>query len=199
MGDFVLQDLLVRVAATLDNEIVTEATHGLDAVAVTGSAFADGTWANVYAAINKESNATVETALLGVGADLVVMHGRRWANLAGEQISSWAPINVGGGSLSTASGSINSSNYGGVRGVFPNGMRVVVDNNVPTTKGGSSNQDPIYVLASEEAHLWEEANGPTYIRADQVGAGSLSVCLWLGSTCVSRLNAMRLRLAASLA
>ena len=91
---------------------------------VPGSASADGTWANVYAAINKESNATVETALLGVGADLVVMHGRRWANLAGEQISSWAPINVGGGSLSTASGSINSSNYGDVRGVFPNGMRV---------------------------------------------------------------------------
>ena len=60
-----------------------------------------------------------------------------------------------------------------VRGVLPNGLRVIVDNNVSTVV--SANQDEIYVVPSSECHLYEDANAPAYIRAEQPAAATLGV------------------------
>ena len=40
-----------------------------------------------------------------------------------------------------------------------------------------SNQDEVYVVASEEAHLWEDSNAPMMIRAEQPNAASLGILL----------------------
>jgi hypothetical protein len=54
-------------------------------------------------------------------------------------------------------------------------MKVIVDNNIETTV--STNQDPVYVLATGELHLWEDPNAPMLIRAEQAAAASLGVLL----------------------
>ena len=67
-----------------------------------------------------------------------------------------------------------NKNYGaGYRGVLPNGMAVVVDNNCSTTV--TSNQDEIYVVPSSECHLYEDPNAPAYIRCEQTNAAVLGV------------------------
>jgi hypothetical protein len=63
----------------------------------------------------------------------------------------------------------------GVRGVLPNGLKVIVDNNVSTTVGGT--QDEVFVVASGELHLWETPNAPMLIRAEQPQAASLGLLL----------------------
>jgi hypothetical protein len=62
-----------------------------------------------------------------------------------------------------------------VRGVLSNGLMVCVDANVPTNTGGT--QDEVYVLASDEVHLWEAPNSPLLIRAEQPNAASLGILL----------------------
>jgi len=58
-----------------------------------------------------------------------------------------------------------------------NGMVILTDANVGTTFGTASTEDEIYVTATDECHLWEEPNGPVYIRAEQPAAASLGVML----------------------
>ena len=64
-----------------------------------------------------------------------------------------------------------------VRAVLANGLQVVVDANVPTNLGVGTNQDEVYVLASDEVHLWEDPSHPVLIRAEQPNATSLGVLL----------------------
>ena len=103
------------------------------------------------------------------------MHSRRFAWLAKEMTSTWPLINSQG--IPTQAGGVNANkNYGaGFRGVLPNGLNLVVDNNVTTT--ATSNQDEIYVVPSSEAHLWEDAGAPALIRAEQPNAATLGVLL----------------------
>src|SRR5207244_304219 len=63
------------------------------------------------------------------------------------------------------------------RGVLSNGLKVCVDNNTITNDGVGTNQDQIYVLASEEVHLWEDPNAPILIRAEQPNAANLGILL----------------------
>jgi hypothetical protein len=57
-------------------------------------------------------------------------------------------------------------------------MIVITDNNIPTTKGGGT-EDEIYVTSSQECHLWEDPNAPVFIRAEQPAAAQLGVLLVL--------------------
>jgi hypothetical protein len=43
------------------------------------------------------------------------------------------------------------------------------------TTVASSNQDEIYVVPTNECHLWEAAGSPAYIRAEQPNAANLGV------------------------
>jgi hypothetical protein len=64
-----------------------------------------------------------------------------------------------------------------VRGVLSNGLKVIVDNNIPVNLGAGTDEDRILVIAADEGHLWGDANAPVLIRADQPAAGALGVLL----------------------
>ena len=171
---FVVSDLLTRYATNLDSQLLNMATYGLAAKALsTLGAYADTqpTGAKLYPKILAAASG-VEAVLMGTNADLCVMHSRRWNWLSKEMTTSWPLINSQGIPVQ-AGGVSNNANYGGVRGVLPNGMRVVVDNNCSTVV--TANQDEVYVVPSAEAHLFEEPNSPVYIRAEQPSAAKLAV------------------------
>jgi hypothetical protein len=176
----VMDDLFRRYATALDQTIMTQATTGLDAVATT-SAYTDASptaaelWPKILGAA-----AGVESALLGFGsADIVVMHSRRWFWLQSQLTTAW-PAFAQPGIPGNAMGANNGNRYGtGARGVLPNGMVVITDNNIATNSGAGTNEDRLYVVSSDECHLWEDPNAPVFIRAEQPTAGTLGVQLVL--------------------
>lgn len=172
----VLQDLFARYATTLDSTLLNQATNGLTNVAQAVT-YTDTTptAAELYPKV-LNAQANVEAALLGFGyADYAIMHSRRWAWMQSQVSSSW-PFIGQPGIATQQGGTNNASGYGdGVRGILPNGMKVIVDNNAATTLGASTNEDEIYVVASRECHLWEDPSAPLFIRAEQPAAASLGV------------------------
>jgi hypothetical protein len=175
----VLQDLYSRYYTALDNTLINQATTGLSALAVAHPYVdASPTGPKAYPFIMGAA-AGVEASLLAMGQPThVVMHSRRWYWLAKEMTSTWPMINSLNLPVQAAGQSSPTSTYGsGVRGVLPNGLLVVVDNNVGTTKGAGT-EDEIYVVPQRECHLWEDGAGaPTFIRAEQPNAASLGVLL----------------------
>jgi Phage capsid family len=176
--EFVLQDLIARYSSVLDSTLLNQATHGLSTIALgILGAYADTTptGAELYPKI-LAAQSGVEAALLGGRADLVVMHSRRWNWLSKEMTSTWPMINNTPDLPPYASGTSNNQGYGSaVRGYLPNGLAVIVDNNVSTTT--NTNQDEIYVVPSTECHLWESPGAPIYIRAEQPSLPELGVLM----------------------
>lgn len=175
VDEFVLTDLMTRYATNLDATLINGATTGLAAKALaTLGAYADTqpTGAKMYPKLLAAASG-VEAVTLGSCADLAVMHSRRWAWLSKEMTTSWPLINSDGIPTQAAGTNANKDYGSGVRGVLPNGMRVIVDNNCATNI--SANQDEIYVVPSSECHLYEDGNAPAFIRCDQTNATVLGV------------------------
>ncbi|MDX3582999.1 hypothetical protein [Streptomyces europaeiscabiei] len=177
--DVAFQDLFNRVATRLDTTLLNQATTGLAAVAQ-ANAYTDGTptGAELYPKILGAA-AGVEANLLAMGAPThAVMHSRRWYWLSSQMSNTWPMINSVNIPVQ-ASGTLdpNSSYASGPRGVLPNGMQVVVDNNIATNLGTGTNEDELYVVPASECHLWEDPNAPLFIRAEQAAAASLGVLL----------------------
>jgi hypothetical protein len=180
----VMDDLFRRYAATKDSTLINQATTGLDAVSV-ANAYTDGTptaaelWPKLLGAAGG-----VETALLGMGsAKIALMHPRRWYWLQSQLTTSF-PMFSQPGIAGNASGTNNGAQYGaGARGVLPSGLVVVTDANIATTftagAGTGGTEDKIYVVDTDECHLWEDPNAPVFIRAEQAAAASLGVLLVL--------------------
>jgi HK97 family phage major capsid protein len=177
--DVVMLDLQRRYATTEDSTIINQATTGLLAVA-TDVPYADAspTGPELYPKILAAA-AGSEAALLGQATpDVVVMHSRRWYWLSKEMTTSW-PMIANQGIPTQAAGVNYAERYGsGFRGLLPNGMAVVVDNNMPTNLGGGT-EDSIVVVPTEESFLWEDPNAPQFIRAEQPAAANLGVVLVL--------------------
>jgi hypothetical protein len=175
--DTILQDLFSRYYTVLDSTLLNQATNGLTNVSTAVTFTTPVTGAGLYPKLMGAA-AGVEGALLAMGSpDYAVMHSRRWYWLAKEMSSTWPLINssnvpVQAGGVLNPSSSYNS----GVRGVLPNGLQVVVDNNVGTTLGAGT-EDEIYVVPSRECHLWEDPSAPAFIRAEQPAAARLGVLL----------------------
>lgn len=171
-------DLMRRVATSMDSQFINAATNGLLATGQTTTyTDASPTPQLLYPNLFK-AESLLEQALLGVAVpDAVVMHSRRWNWFVSSLGSSW-PL-IGGSNVASQSGGIVTSNeYGsGVRGILPNGLRVIVDNNLPTNLGAGTNQDPILVVATQELHVWTDPNAPVLIRAEQPNAANLGVLL----------------------
>jgi Phage capsid family len=175
----VMQDLVKRYNTTLDSTLINGTTYGLLAKAVgTLGAYADTTptGAELYPKVLAAASGVEAILLSQAQPSHVVMHSRRWYWLAKEMTSTWPLINSQGLEPRTG-GSLdpNSSYNKGVRGILPNGLLVVVDNNVPTNV--TSDQDPIFVVPQDECHLFEEPGSPMYIRAEQPLAANLGVQL----------------------
>lgn len=175
-----MDDLMRRYATALDGTLITQATTGLSAVAQANTY--DDTSATVPELWPKFLGAAsgAETALLGMAfPDYVVMHSRRWYWIQ-SYLSSTFPFIGQPGIPAQNAGVANGAGYNqGVRGTLPNGMRVVVDNNIAVNGGVGTNQDEIYVISSAECHLWEDPNAPVFIRAEQPLAQKLAVRLVL--------------------
>ena len=93
-----------------------------------------------------QANSKLEQALEGVAYPThAVMHSRRFNWFASLVSTSW-PF-IGSSAVAPQMGGMQPTNEYGpqVRAVLSNGLRVVVDDNVPTTV--SANQDVIYVVA----------------------------------------------------
>jgi hypothetical protein len=175
--DVTVQDLMNRYATTLDSTLINQAVTGLSAVA-TATAYTDATPTvpELYPKI-LGANAGVEAALLAMGYPThVTMHSRRWNWLQSQMSATW-PLMAQPGIPVQAIGQNNGSAYGdGVRGVLPNGLQVIVDNNISTALGAGT-EDELYLTPKSECHLWEDPAAPMYIRAEQTKAASLGVLL----------------------
>jgi hypothetical protein len=180
--EIVMDDLFRRYASALDSTLITQATTGLAAVAATQTyTDASPTSPKIYSQMVGAS-ATVEGTLLGFAQpDVAIMHSRRWYSLLSAVGPNWPMIYTPqSGTDPKVTGSNFAQTYGkGVRGVLQNGLSVVVDNNVATNLGAGTNQDQIYVVPSQECHLWEDPNAPVFIRAEQPAAANLGVLLVL--------------------
>jgi HK97 family phage major capsid protein len=176
--DVTMDDLFRRYATNLDGQLITTASVGLSAVA-SPTTYTDTTptGAELYPKILGAVSG-VESALLNFGmATHAVMHSRRWHWLSSQLTSQWPMINQPG--LPVQQSGVNTGQpYGGVRGTLPNGLSVVVDNNIATNLGGGT-EDEIYVVPFNECHLWEDPQAPVFIRAEQPAAASLGVLLVL--------------------
>lgn len=176
--DVTLNDLVRRYQTALDSKLINDATTGLTNVAQS-VAYTDAspTAAELYPKIlNAQSN--LETVMLdqGTGDLYAVMHSRRWAWMQSQVGTSWPFIGQPG--YAAQSGGMNAATgYGqGVRGVLPNGIKVICDNSI-STAAGAGTEDEIYIVNAAELHLWEDASAPLLIRADQTAAASLGVLL----------------------
>lgn len=175
-----LGDLFKRYATTLDNTLINQATTGLAAVATTTTyTDASPTVPELYPKLLGAA-AGVEAALLGQAVPShVIMHSRRWYWMQSQVGPNWPTIQQPGIDVQAA-GVNNAVRYGtGSRGVLPNGMSAVVDNNVSTAGGTGTNEDAIFVVPQDECHLWEDPQAPVFIRAEQAKAASLGVLLVL--------------------
>lgn len=178
--DVVLDDLYRRYATTLDSTLLNQATTGLTNV-TNANTYTDATptaaelWPKLLGA-----NAAAEAAFLAQAVPShAVMHSRRWHWLSSQVGTSWPFMSQPG--IATQAGGTNfATGYDmGVRGMLPNGNKVVVDNNIATNLGAGTNEDEIYIVAADECHLWEDPSAPVFIRAEQAAAASLGVLLVL--------------------
>lgn len=178
VDNIVLQDLFNRYNTALDSTLLNQATTGLTA-ASTVVTYTDGapTPATLYPKVLGACSG-VEAALLGVARpDIAVMHSRRWNWIQSQVGPSWPNFSQPGipdNKMGVNAGALYNT---GLRGALPNGLGVVVDNNIVTNAGAGTNEDHVFVAASQECYLWEEAGAPMYIRAEEAKAGSLGVLL----------------------
>lgn len=178
--DVVMRDLQRRYATTLDSTIINQATTGLTNVSQS-TTYDSGTptGAALYPKLLQAASQS-EAALLGqANPDLAVMHSRRWYWLQNVMTSTWPLIGQQG--IAPQNAGVNfAERYGsGFRGLLPNGMAVIVDNNIATNLGTATSQDELYIVPSEESYLWEDPNAPQFIRAEQAKAANLGVLLVL--------------------
>jgi hypothetical protein len=177
--EITLNDLVRRYHSALDSKLLNDATTGLTNVAQS-VAYTDAspTAAELYPKL-LNAQANLEAVMLdqGVGDVYAVMHSRRWAWLQSQVGTSWPFISQPG--IPTQAGGVaTSAGYAqGVRGVLPNGVKVIVDNNIATNLGAGTNEDEVYIVNASELHLWEDSSAPLFIRAEQTNAASLGVLL----------------------
>lgn len=178
--EVVMDDLFRRYATNLDSTLINQATTGLTNVAQAVT-YTDTTptaaelWPKI---LNAAANS--EAALLAQATpNYAVMHSRRWYWLQSQVGTSWPFVSQPG--IPTQAGAVNyaTAYASGNRGLLPNGMPVVVDNNVPTNLGAGTNEDEVFIVATDECHLWEDPQAPVFIRAEQTHAASLGVLLVL--------------------
>jgi hypothetical protein len=177
--DVILQDLMKRYHTVVDNTVINAASTGLAAVSngntyTSGAPLATELYPLIVGAISQSATATRGLAK----PDFALMHPRRWYWLQSQMVSTWpafgqpgiAPRNIGNN---------NDQQYNGpgFDGMLPCGVGVIADANVVTNLGAGTNQDAVYVGSLSEAHLWEDAGAPVFIRAEQPAVASLGVNL----------------------
>lgn len=176
--DVTMSDMQRRYATNLDSTIVNQSPGGLSNVSqliTVDDATPSGE--RLYPKILQGASQS-EAALLGQATpDVVVMHSRRWYWFQSQMVAKWPLIGQPG--IPAQNGGVNyAERYGsGFRGLLPNGMAVITDNNISTTVGATT-QDEMFVVPTEESYLWEDPDAPQFIRADQAKQLSIDLVLY---------------------
>jgi HK97 family phage major capsid protein len=112
----------------------------------------------------------------GLPPDTIVMHPRRWGWITASADTTGRPLmEIGGGGDLQAPGQAGGVNQLGDAGFRMQGLRVIVDANLPTTLGAGTNEDTALVYRAADLYLWE---GQPIMRAfPQTFAGNLEVLL----------------------
>lgn len=103
-----------------------------------------------------------------VNPNAVIMHPRRLGFLLAGVDSSNRPLIVPQAyNPMNAMGTGNGTPTYGNSGYSILGLPIIVDANISTAQGASTNQDTIFVVDLNETHLWEEAAAPTYVTFEE--------------------------------
>lgn len=168
VDDVTFGDLLKRYNKNLDSNLLNAATHGLTNVA-TGVTYTDAspTAAELYPKIQSAAATSEGVFLDGIVDGLVaVMAPRRWRWLSSQMTSTWPFVSGPGAPVQAGIRGTGELDGKGIRGYLPDGTPVVTDANVAVNLGTGTNEDEIYLVAPEEAHLWEDPSAPMLIRAE---------------------------------
>ena len=173
VDEVLVEDMASSYATTLDDMLINGSgssgqptgvlnTSGIDDIDVDdASPTAAETYVQIIKAIgNVQSN-------YFQGPDLIVMHPRRAAYLAGGLDSSNRPIFQP--TVTTAQNVIGTGQFSdyGAPSFSVAGIPVLVDGNIPTNLGAGTDEDRIIVLNSREFLLFEENGGtPQMVRYD---------------------------------
>lgn len=172
----VVSDLVRSLNTVTDSTLINQATTGLDAVtdANVDVAYTDASptaaeaWPKMFDAIQQIQSAIYN----GAEANAIVMHPRRFWWFASQVGTNFPFVNLSGAGPQ-AGGSVNGTGYEQGPSGFLAGLPVYVDANIVTNGGAGTNEDRIYVVSTNECHLWED--DAMFIRAEQPAAASLGV------------------------
>ena len=102
------------------------------------------------------------------GPNYIIMHPRRLGFLLAGVDDQKRPLVVpNANGPMNAVGTYSGLGYGQSGQYSILGLPVITDANVTTTNGAGANEDLIYIVSSDEMHLWEAPQMPTYVRFEQ--------------------------------
>jgi hypothetical protein len=110
----------------------------------------------------------------------IIMHPRRWAWISAASDTTSRPLLVPQGGATNSVGTWSDLTAEGVVGTFQ-GLKVVLDANLPTNPGAGTNQDPAIVTLASQNYLWELAEGPVTRLYEEVLSDILAVRIQIWS------------------
>lgn len=177
MDEILFRDLARDYATKLDIAVLSGAVtnaKGLRNVAsINTVTYTDSTptpaeaWPKITDAIQRITSAFLNP-------DTIVMHPRRAAFFLAATDTTGRPL-FNAGAPQNAMGEISGTVANGFAGGLQ-GMRVVIDPNIPTNVGTNTREDVIIVFDSNQVYLWEEGAPRSRVFED-VGSGTLTVRL----------------------
>lgn len=181
--EILMEDLIARNWATYESQAVNGSgasgqhlglnqTSGVEAVAL-------NSWSvpNLWGAL-ADSVQRIATNVGGLGyeADTVCMHPRRWAAIASSLDAQDRPLLLPNGApMFNTLGAGEAAKYGFVGSLF--GLKVVTSTGIPTNQGAGTNQDLIFVYASQAHHSFERSEDPVTLAFEQQAGTNLTVQL----------------------
>ena len=174
----VAADLIAAYHTTLDNRLVAQmrtdvAANGNVVVYNDASPTVPELYKKLLDGVQK-----IQTTYFG-GPNLLVMHPRRLAFILAALDGSNRPLAVPmpqgpENAFATGEGAVRYGNSGYAIA----GLPVLTDANISITEGVGTDEDNIYIINTQELHLWEQGGGaPFYLRFEEPKSAELEVKL----------------------
>lgn len=172
IDSLVMADLVAAYHTELNRQLVLE----IGEASAVGFTDASPTVAELYPKL-ADAIQQVQTTYFA-GPNAIIMHPRRLAFILaavdGQNRPLAVPVPNFNGQPAFASG--NGAPVYGNSGYTILGLPVITDATVVTNSGAGANQDEIYVVNTQEIHLWEQGGGePMMLRFEQPKASELDV------------------------
>lgn len=172
VDSLVIADLISAYHTKLDALVVAEISEA----AAVGYTDASPSVAELYPKLADAIQQVQSTYFAGPNA--IIMHPRRLAFILAAVDTTNRPLAVPALVAQNPVASGAGAPVYGNSGYTIMGLPVITDANVTTTSGAGNNQDEIYVVNTQEVHLWEQAGGdPMLLRFEQPKAAELDVTI----------------------